>query len=214
MNEDCQIGVGYTACVDINFKATGLFKVMQPMILSMEKGDEQEIVPQVHEKLDTLRKFVETFLYQFTNGANAERVSGSRDLFYLLYETLAEHEVEFKEEIGGHSSAWAKRAQMEECKVFTAVQNALPVIRQLKVKGFEHYLQWPSHEILELDKDPREDQWKTDLHLVFEYAEGDTLLDGRFRAPRSNRFYFVHDPNGGKMAQLEIYHQLVKKYPV
>ena len=44
-DEDCQIGVGYTSCVDINFKAVNLFKVMQPMILSMEKGDGQELVP-------------------------------------------------------------------------------------------------------------------------------------------------------------------------
>lgn len=83
---------------------------------------------------------METFLYQFINGANAERVSASRDLFYLFYETLAEHDVEFREEIGGHSPVWAKRAQMEECKVFIATQNALPVIKQLKVKGLEHHL--------------------------------------------------------------------------
>lgn len=38
-----------------------------------------------------------------------------------------------------------------------------------------------------------------DLHLVFEYAEGETILGGRYTAPRSNRFYFVHDPNGGIM---------------
>jgi ADP-dependent phosphofructokinase/glucokinase len=49
---------------------------------------------------------------------------------------------------------------------------------------------------------------------VFEYAEGDTILGGRFKAPRSNRFYFVHDPNGGKIKQLEVYHKLVaQKYP-
>lgn len=52
------------------------------------------------------------------------------------------------------------------------------------------------------------------MHLVFEYAEGDEILGGRFRAPRSNRFYFVHDPNGGKLKQLEIYHQIAEeKYP-
>ena len=47
---------------------------------------------------------------------------------------------------------------------------------------------------------------KADLHLVFEYAEGESILGGRFVAPRSNRFYFVHDPNGGKIGQLENYH--------
>ena len=46
--------------------------------------------------------------------------------------------------------------------------------------------------------------------MVFEYAEGDSILGGRFVAPRSNRFYFVHDPNGGEFKQMEIYHELVK----
>lgn len=40
--------------------------------------------------------------------------------------------------------------------------------------------------------------------MVFEYNEGDDILG--FKAPRSNRFYFVHDPNGGKVQQLEDYH--------
>ena len=52
---------------------------------------------------------------------------------------------------------------------------------------------------------------KADVHLVFEYAEGDSILGGRWVAPRSNRFYFVHDPVGGKLQQLEIYHRLVKE---
>jgi ADP-dependent phosphofructokinase/glucokinase len=44
--------------------------------------------------------------------------------------------------------------------------------------------------------------------MVFEYREGDTMLGGRFTAPRSNRFYFVDDPNGGKMEQMEVYHKI------
>jgi hypothetical protein len=60
----------------------------------------------------------------------------------------------------------------------------------------------------------KEDQDKAianrqDLHLVLEYNEGDQILE--FVAPRSNRFYFVHDPNGGTMQQLEVYHELVKQ---
>ena len=34
-------------------------------------------------------------------------------------------------------------------------------------------------------------------------------MNGRYKAPRSNRFYFVHDPNGGKLRQLEIYHDIL-----
>ena len=66
---------------------------------------------------------------------------------------------------------------------------------------------WPVEEIEAYARDTNSN--KLDLHLVFEYAEGDTFLDGRFRAPRSNRFYFVHDPNGGKLKQLEAYHSII-----
>lgn len=38
---------------------------------------------------------------------------------------------------------------------------------------------------------------KLDTHLVFEYVHGDTILG--VTAPRSNRFYFVHDPNGSTL---------------
>lgn len=50
---------------------------------------------------------------------------------------------------------------------------------------------------------------KTDLHLVFEYRQGDEILG--FTAPRSNRFYFVTDPNGASIQQLETYHEVLDK---
>ena len=50
---------------------------------------------------------------------------------------------------------------------------------------------------------------KQDVHLVFEYRKGDEVLG--VVAPRSNRFYFVHDPNGSTMAQLETYHEVIDK---
>jgi ADP-dependent phosphofructokinase/glucokinase len=50
-----------------------------------------------------------------------------------------------------------------------------------------------------------------DLHLVFEYKEGDVILG--HRAPRSNRFYFVHDPNGASFKQMEAYHDQVRSFP-
>ena len=50
--------------------------------------------------------------------------------------------------------------------------------------------------------------------MVFEYGEGESVLGGRYTAPRSNRFYFVHDPNGGNLGQLASYHKLAKKHKV
>ena len=45
------------------------------------------------------------------------------------------------------------------------------------------------------------------MHLVLEYTKGDEIL-GEV-APRSNRFYFSHDPNGSEILQLETYHDLL-----
>jgi len=53
---------------------------------------------------------------------------------------------------------------------------------------------WPKTKISQfIEKD--ENIQKFDTHLVFEYAEGDTILNG--------------DPNGGKLRQLEIYHEIL-----
>lgn len=67
--------------------------------------------------------------------------------------------------------------------------------------GKENLFIWPTEEISKYAKKSSNGHIleKNDIHLVFEYREGDTILQGRYTAPRSNRFYFVHDPNGGKM---------------
>jgi hypothetical protein len=151
------------------------------------------------------------------HGANSERVSSSRDIFYLFLDTLRESDLTFREEIGGHSPVWAIRAQKEGCKVFTAAQSFPSSLEQLAntKESSEKYLLWPIKEIEEMAGPASQDKFnKVDLHLVFEYGEGDSILGGRFKAPRSNRFYFVHDPNGGKLKQLETYHKLAEtKYP-
>lgn len=171
--------------------------------MALEQSGEP-IVAKVHPQISNLREFIETFAYQFSHGANAERVSNSKDLFYYFYDSLRDSNILNREEMGGHSTIWAIRAQREQCKVFIAAQTSKLAEDELIVN--EKYLNWPREEI---DKYPDEKKNKIDLHLVFEYAEGDSILGGRFVAPRSNRFYFVHDPNGGVFKQLEVYHDLV-----
>jgi len=46
-----------------------------------------------------------------------------------------------------------------------------------------------------------------DIHLVFEYKAGDKILG--YTAPRSNRFYFSHDPNGSVLEQSTDYHMIM-----
>lgn len=36
----------------------------------------------------------------------------------MLHDRLISAEVEKRDELGGHSSVWALRAQMEECRIF------------------------------------------------------------------------------------------------
>ena len=64
--------------------------------------------------------------------------------------------------------------------------------------GKDHHLIWPTKK-----DEPADDE--LDLHLVFEYNEGDQILG--YTAPRSNRFYFVHDPNGATFKQMDYYHE-------
>jgi len=67
-----------------------------------------------------MRTFAETFLYLFQQGANGEFVSQSKDLFDLMLNKIESQNIETLDEIGGHASVWALRAQMENCKVFAA----------------------------------------------------------------------------------------------
>jgi len=73
----------------------------------MEKDEGKPVEPKVHQQITTLREFIETFTYQMINGANAERVCGSEELFYLFYDTLRSSNLKFREELGGHSPVWA-----------------------------------------------------------------------------------------------------------
>ena len=120
-----------------------------------------------------------------------------------MHDRLVE-KVSINKEIGGHSSVWARRAQIEGCKtylspypssfnkerlVFDESKRDLLVIAEDKDVSTRDDLDRPKFQ---------------DIHLVFEYMKGDDILG--FVAPRSNRFYFVHDPNGSSFQQLESYH--------
>jgi hypothetical protein len=115
-------------------------------------------------------------------------------LFYLIHDRLASAGISTHHEIGGHSAVWAKRAQLEGCNVFiTALptdfnQQSIPNDSEKQ----QSHLIYPVGHLLWGDERPEKD----DLHLVFEYGPGDTVLG--LTAPRYNRLYFVHDPNGSK----------------
>lgn len=75
VQDNCAIGVGYTTCMDIGFRAVDMFAALRSEIEVLRKIQGGEFVPQVHEKIAELHEFVETFLYYFSQGVNAERVA-------------------------------------------------------------------------------------------------------------------------------------------
>ena len=106
---------------------------------------------------------------------------------------------------------WSIRAQYEDCTAFSTpwpsdftmshlqrddLSDGQKLLVPLDLMGIT-----PEHDV---DRNS-----KQDVHLVFEYRKGDEVLG--VVAPRSNRFYFVHDPNGSTMAQLETYHEVIEK---
>ena len=88
-----------------------------------------DLQPKMHGAISDLETFIETFLFFFEQGSNAEFVSPDRDLFYLLHNRLfdgksaasplPDNSISVAEEIGGHSSVFAIRAQFEQCRVYT-----------------------------------------------------------------------------------------------
>ena len=106
----------------------------------------------------------------------------------MLLDRLNTAQVPQAAELGGHSSVWALRAQQENCHVYASpTQNKFTIDQLVFDKTKKDLIHLPEIQFSE--------DSKQDLHLVFEYNAGDEILG--YKAPRSNRLYFVHDPNGG-----------------
>ncbi len=73
--QGCSIGVGYTTCKDIGFRAVEMFDTLKPELEDLLRIQGGKLIPQVHESISELHEFVETFLYYFSQGVNAERVA-------------------------------------------------------------------------------------------------------------------------------------------
>ena len=52
-----------------------MFDTLKPELAELLRIKEGKLIPQVHESISELHEFVETFLYYFSQGVNAERVA-------------------------------------------------------------------------------------------------------------------------------------------
>jgi ADP-dependent phosphofructokinase/glucokinase len=158
-----------------------------------------ELKLQVHLGISNLREFVETFLYYFSQGANSEVVTANNEMFLQIVDQIKK-ELNYDHSLGGHSSIFCMRAQLEGCKCYMS-----PVLNSynksnLKVTPVmgENYLLLPKGKEA---YDPN----NTDIHLAIEYQEGDSIHG--FTASRSNRFYFDMENNGAYLKQMDSYHE-------
>jgi len=122
-------------------------------------------------------------------------------LYQVVREKLIHSDI-----LGGHAATFARRAQLERCQCLITPQYTEFNLKNLKVTSAlaKAHLLVPDAE-MELETKHK------DVHLVLEYNERDSVLG--FTAPRSNRFYFDHDPNGSAFKQMETYHGELKNYP-
>ena len=150
----------------------------------------------MHEKIVDLETFVETFLYLFSQGSNAEFVSINKELFFDMLDILegknGNTPIPIREEIGGHSSVWVIRAQYENCGSYSTPYPSEFNKKNLVVDDSQRVI-LPYEHMQVKEENPK----LQDVHFVFEYVKGDKILE--YEAPRSNRFYFVHDPNGASL---------------
>lgn len=153
----------------------------------------------MHETINSLQDFVETFLLHFSEGLNGEYATNNVEMFRKIAEVV-NNEISHSVEIGGHATVWAVQAQMEHCAVYNTPSPNERIIEGLRRNDFY----WQPEGLTELE-DPIYEE--SDEHLVLEYKQGDSILG--YTAPRSNRFYFVNDPVGGSFQMLEPYHRFL-----
>lgn len=190
VKENCHIGVGYSLCTDILFRAKDLFKVYESMF------DWSTISPQNHKEINTHQEFIETFLYFSEKGAATERVAMNDTLHIEMRHMLTSHNIPHDKELGGHAVRFAERAILENCKVFFPGLFSNYAVEQMKTFGVN---------ALDIPNPSHIDESLEDIHFCILYSEGEEFFG--HKAGRSNRFYLITDPIGKNLTFIEFYHE-------
>lgn len=135
-----------------------------------------------HPEITSKQDFLETFADHFSRGAAAEfRVP--KEVFQELLTLLKQ--VSVSEDIGGNAVMMAIRAAHEGCKAYLSSPLTFDLL--------EYFPSGLSALNALVDK--------ADIHLVLEYKEGEKW--GKYKAPRTNRFYVNHDLENLKVEVLK-----------
>ncbi|TDH68091.1 hypothetical protein CCR75_004360 [Bremia lactucae] len=147
----------------------------------------EELTKNHHERIGSLKQLQESFAYYFSSGAAAEQSTVSPEQFREIV-SLADALPGVKRRVGGNAATMAERASAEGCKVLLGAAMG---------KGMKPYF---VDERIELVGDLTGPMHE-DVHLVLEYAEGDTFRG--YTSPRANRYYLNHDVQNAHLSVLE-----------
>jgi len=179
--------VGYSSCEDVNVLATELI----PKLISTYKLE--DVAPKYHSSLSDVRSVVESFLFQFKHGANAELRVESKVFSEMV--KIARIIPDARVFPGGNAYCMVHRISKEYSG--HVVKLGAQVSAKIKEKLEKHNVQ-----ILQNEDVPPE---QTDVHLALEYRAGDTIAG--LTATRSNRYYMNSDIHNAKLTAAEKLHK-------
>jgi ADP-dependent glucokinase len=186
-----------SACMDVSVDASAFVShVIQHFGLT-----ERDFKPKFHAVLSTIEEFIESFLFFFQRGANAEQRMLKPEMFAQLVE-LAKKEAKMKSYPGGNALTMAQRVALEGgVKVVLGGQLSEEAKTQLPSK-------------LEYVAPTYNNQSGMDIHLTLEYQTGDTIngVSG-ISSPRMNRYYMNADIHNARLTSAKALQDYMHKQP-
>lgn len=194
--ESMPVALCCSACMDVSVDASSFVsRVIQHFGL-----EGRDFTPRFHAALTTVEEFVESFLFFFGEGANAEQRMLKPEIFAELVE-LAKREARLKSYPGGNALTMAQRVALEGgVKVVLGGQLSEEVKKQLP-QNIEYVA-------------PSSNHTEMDIHLTLEYQTGDTIqgVNG-VASPRMNRYYLNADIHNARLTSAKALQEHMEQQP-
>lgn len=186
-----------SACMDVSVGASSFVsRVIQHFGL-----EGHDFTPKFHPALSTIEEFVESFLFFFEKGANAEQRMLKPEIFGELVE-LAKQEAQLKSYPGGNALTMAQRVALEGgVKVVLGGQLSDEAKMQLP-KNIQYVAPTARNES------------GMDIHLTLEYQTGDTIEGVKdIASPRMNRYYLNADIHNARLTSAKVLQEHMEQQP-
>merc|ERR1719158_1765272 len=177
--------VGYAACEDISVPATDFF----PLLL--KRAEIRDVEPRHHVFLTSLRTVVESFLFSFQHGSNAE-LRVDPDIYrevVLIARSASTHRIY----PGGNALCIAHRIAKE-------VRAHKVHLGAVVNEALRDKLNRRNISVSEVDS--------MDVHIAIEYKTNDIIAG--ISAPRMNRYYMNADIHNAELTTAPAVHKAMK----